>query len=221
MELKEPVPKGDSLTSICESIANKVRSEIFKEHALALACIVLVKPRTIPKTTSGKIQRSKTHIAFINNSLQELFRKDFDGSETEALPSDQQVLTQPKTVTMTAIKKTPDEIRALDSKEIKAMLINCISEIAHLNKNEIKDNVAVSTFMDSLSLAQFKGLLENTFGVKAFSDEYLFRDTTTVKKLVSVVKAGSAVDDGDGNGAVSVNTAVGSGSPGCCGCVVM
>ena len=221
MELKEPVPKGDSLTSICESIANKVRSEIFKEHALALASIVLVKPRTIPKTTSGKIQRSKTRIAFINKSLQELFRKDFDGSETEALPSDQQVLTQPKTVTMTAIKKTPDEIRALDSKEIKAMLINCISEIAQLNKNEIKDNVAVSTFMDSLSLAQFKGLLENTFGVKAFSDEYLFRDTTTVKKLVSVVKAGSAVDDGDGNGAVSVNTAVGSGSPGCCGCVVM
>ena len=100
------------------------------------------------------------------------------------------------------------------------MLINSISQIAQLNKNEIKDNAALSTFMDSLSLAQFKGLLETTFGVKAFSDEYLFRDTTNVKKLVNVVKAGSAPDDGDGSGVVSAN-AVWSGGPGCCGCVVM
>jgi len=220
MELKEPVPKGESLASICGSIANKVRSEIFKEHALALASIVFVKPRTIPKTTSGKIQRSKTRTAFINKSLQELFRTDFDGSEIEVLPSEQ-VSANQKSVTTPAITKAPHEIRALDTNEIKAMLVNCISQIAQLNKNEIKDNVAVSTFMDSLSLAQFKGLLETTFGVKSFSDEYLFRDTTTVKKLANVVKAGSAADDGDGNGAVSVNAAMGSGGPGCCGCVVM
>ena len=224
MELKEPVPKGDNLTSICGSIANKVRSEIFKEHALSLESIVLVKPRTIPKTTSGKIQRSKTRAAFINKSLQELYRKDFDGGEigvnSDTLSSEN-VLTNKTTVTTVAITtKTPEEIRALDSKEIKAMLVNSISQIAQLNKNEIKDNAALSTFMDSLSLAQFKGLLETTFGVKAFSDEYLFRDTTNVKKLVNVVKAGSAPDDGDGSGVVSAN-AVGSGGPGCCGCVVM
>eukprot|EP00574_Skeletonema_japonicum_P004634 CAMPEP_0201723518 /NCGR_PEP_ID=MMETSP0593-20130828/7557_1 /ASSEMBLY_ACC=CAM_ASM_000672 /TAXON_ID=267983 /ORGANISM="Skeletonema japonicum, Strain CCMP2506" /LENGTH=923 /DNA_ID=CAMNT_0048214643 /DNA_START=35 /DNA_END=2807 /DNA_ORIENTATION=- len=220
MELKDPIPKGDNLTSICVSIANKIRSEVVKEHSLALSSIVLVKPRTIPKTTSGKIQRSKTRAAFINRSLQELYRKDFDGSEDiEASPTEQ-ISTNTKTVTTTAITKTPEEIRALDSKEIKAMLINSISQISQLNKNEIKENVAVSTFMDSLSLAQFKGLLETTFGVKAFSDEYLFRDTTTVKKLVNVVKAGSAPDDGDGSGVVLANAA-GSGGPGCCGCVVM
>ena len=222
MELKEPVPKGDKLTSICESIANKVRSEIFKEHALALESIVLVKPRTIPKTTSGKIQRSKTCAAFINKSLQELYRKDFDGSEIgaygDALPSKKDLADKTKG-TSNAIKKTPEEIRELAYKEIKEMLINSISQIAQVGKNEIKDNVALSTFMDSVSLAQFKGLLETTYGVKAFSDEYLFRDTTTVKKLVNVVKAGSAPDDGDGSGAVK--QAAGSGGPGCCGCVVM
>jgi acyl-CoA synthetase (AMP-forming)/AMP-acid ligase II len=222
MELKGPVPKGDTLTSICESIANKVRSEIFKEHALALESIVLVKPRTIPKTTSGKIQRSKTCAAFINKSLQQLYRRDFDGSEIglygDELPSQKDLAKKTKG-TQSPITKTPEEIRKLEYKEIKEMLMNSISQIAQVSKNDIKENVALSTFMDSVSLAQFKGLLETSYGVKAFSDEYLFRDTTTVKKLVNVVKAGAAQDDGDGTG-VSTK-AVGSGGPGCCGCVVM
>ena len=223
MELKEPVHKGDNLTSVCESIASKVRSEVFKEHALALESIVLLKARTIPKTTSGKIQRSKTRVAFFNKSLQELYRKNFDSSaigdyNATLLATDGS--TNTPTVRATAITKTPDEIRALAHKEIKAMLIDSISQIAQISKNDIKDNIALSTIMDSLSLAQFKGLLENTYGVKAFSDEYLFRDTTTLKKLVNVVKAGFALDDGDGSVAVAT-TAVGSGSPGCCGCVVM
>lgn len=219
MELKEPVPKGDKLTSICESIANKVRSEIFKEHSLALESVVLVKPRTIPKTTSGKIQRSKTCAAFINKSLQQLFRKDFDGSEIgvygDALPSKKDLVNK---TNGTVNKMTPEEIRQLEYKEIREMLLDSISQIAQVSKNEIKENVALTSFMDSVTLAQLKGLLETTYGVKAFSDEYLFRDTTTVKKLVNVVKAGSAPDDGEGG---STSKAAGSGGPGCCGCIVM
>lgn len=220
MELKEPIPKGDKLTSICESISNKVRSEIFKEHALALQSIVLVKPRTIPKTTSGKIQRSKACASFINKTLEELFRKDFDGSEigmySDDLPSKKELADKAKGKSNA---KTPEEIRELEYKEIKAMLIKSIVQIAKVNKSEIKDNAALNTFMDSVSLAQFKGLLETTYGVKAFSDEYLFRDSTTVKKLVNVVKAGSARDDGGSSGGIA--KAAGSGGPGCCGCVVM
>jgi hypothetical protein len=49
--------------------------------------------------------------------------------------------------------------------------------------------------MDSVSLAQLKGMLEGQYAVKPLSDEYLFRDTTTIKKLVEIVKVGEAQDD--------------------------
>jgi hypothetical protein len=48
--------------------------------------------------------------------------------------------------------------------------------------------------LDSLSLSQFKGMLENSYSVD-ISDEYLFRESTTLLKLVEVVKLGYAPDD--------------------------
>jgi len=52
----------------------------------------------------------------------------------------------------------------------------------------------MATMMDSLSLSQFKGLLEAQYATK-LSDEYLFREGSTIHKLVEVVKLGYAPDD--------------------------
>ena len=52
--------------------------------------------------------------------------------------------------------------------------------------------------MDSLTISQFKGLVENLYHVRPLSDEYLFRESCTVAKLAEVVKLGYAPDDGDG-----------------------
>ena len=73
MEFKEQLPKS----SQHESIADKVRAEIFKEHSLSLSFIVFAKPKTMPKTTSGKIQRSRAQQAFLGKKLQEVFRKAY------------------------------------------------------------------------------------------------------------------------------------------------
>jgi len=43
-----------------EEIAAAVRKALFEEHELRLSALCLIKPGTIPKTTSGKIQRRKT-----------------------------------------------------------------------------------------------------------------------------------------------------------------
>jgi hypothetical protein len=51
--------------------------------------------------------------------------------------------------------------------------------------------------MDSLTLSQFKGLLETQYATM-LSDEYLFREGSNVLKLVEIVKIGYAPDDIDG-----------------------
>jgi hypothetical protein len=55
------------------------------------------------------------------------------------------------------------------------------------------------SFMDSINMSQFKGLLEAQYGTK-LSDEYLFREDVNISKLTDVVRLGFAADDQQGAG---------------------
>jgi len=224
MELREPSPKGNKQR---ESIADIVRAEILKEHSLSISCIVLVKQKTIPKTTSGKIQRSKAMQAFREKSLQEVYRKDYptgdgaDNGHVEIKVKGQETDAVTGAANAALEKKmSPSQLRALNKKAIREMLIDTISQLANLAPSSVKDGAALNSYMDSVTLAQLKGALETRYAVKPMSDAYLFNDTTTLKKLVEVVKVGEARDD-TGEGASGNANASGGGGPGCCGCVVM
>ena len=232
MELKEILHS----TNKYEMISDLVRAEIFKEHSLSLSCIVLVKQKTMPKTTSGKIQRSKAKLAFVEKKLQEVHRKDFStcaASYTEHIDNDEEKQSEslrnidanreklPKPVP--GERLTSAEVRALDRNTIRNLLLESISQLANIDKSSIPDGAPLTSYMDSVTLAQLKGLLESRYAVSAMSDAYLFCDATTLMKLVEVVKTGAAKDDtgvgisGGGNIASG-----GGGSPvGCCGCAVM
>ena len=56
---------------ICE-IEACIREAVINEHEIALDTIVLVGPGTIPKTTSGKIQRARTRRMWLQGSFESL-----------------------------------------------------------------------------------------------------------------------------------------------------
>eukprot|EP01105_Mastigella_eilhardi_P003765 TRINITY_DN1490_c0_g1_i2.p1 TRINITY_DN1490_c0_g1~~TRINITY_DN1490_c0_g1_i2.p1 ORF type:complete len:3304 (-),score=649.04 TRINITY_DN1490_c0_g1_i2:2421-12332(-) len=58
-------------------IASVVQTEVFKAHALSLYAVAVLKPRTIPKTTSGKIKRAKCKQDFLDNALAAICVKTF------------------------------------------------------------------------------------------------------------------------------------------------
>lgn len=229
MELKESTNK-------CEMISDLVRAEIFKEHSLSLSCIVFVKQKTMPKTTSGKIQRSKAKLAFVEKKLQELYRKDFSTCAalyTEHIDNDEEKQSEsirntdanrerlPKPIP--GERLTSAEVRALDRPTIRNLLLESISQLANIDKSSIPDGAPLTSYMDSVTLAQLKGLLESRYAVSTMSDAYLFCDATTLVKLVEVVKTGAAKDDtGVGISGGGTKASGGGGSPvGCCGCAVM
>lgn len=57
-------------------IARAIRDAVSSSHGLALACVCLLKTRTIPKTTSGKIARAWCRRGYLEGSLQVLHRVD-------------------------------------------------------------------------------------------------------------------------------------------------
>jgi len=52
-----------------EEIFQAIRREVSAEHELPVDAIVLIKPGSIPKTSSGKIQRHACKAGFLNDSL--------------------------------------------------------------------------------------------------------------------------------------------------------
>lgn len=226
LELKDPPPKPKELQSMCETIASAIKSEISKEFALSLTCIAILKARSIPKTTSGKVSRSRAKRAFLSGGLDELYRSQFKGAPVTNTASSicadysSEVIDEVKLAAVSIA--SPSNIQSLDRQEIRVLLLNAMCQIANIDKSLVSDASPLNTFMDSVSLAQLKGMLEGQYGVKSLSDEYLFRDTTTLNKLVEIVKVGGAQDDtaassaGNGN-AQSAPTSVSGQSGGIAG----
>lgn len=66
-ELREPAPAGDALSSLVGDIVRRVSARVGRRPARVL----LVKPGTIPKTSSGKIQRYRVARMILEGRLRE------------------------------------------------------------------------------------------------------------------------------------------------------
>lgn len=212
MELKEVKNQG-----LCQALATSIRSAINQEHSLGINELVFIEPRTIPKTSSGKIARSWCRKAFLNGSLKVIFRQSFKTSassfETEARQSD---------VRVEQIRSHMDAnaVRGMEKSELLTRLTTDIAIMASIPESSVDKSTNLVSILDSLTISQFKGLLESKYFTK-LSDEYLFRESTTPQKLVEVVKLGFAPDDGEGEQSsahTTVETGKASGLAGALGC---
>jgi hypothetical protein len=84
----------------------------------------------------------------------------------------------------------------MDKKDI---LNRLKTELERLGAAEaIATDVPIATILDSISISQFKGILEGRFAVKPLPDDYLFHESCNLNKLAEVVRLGYAPDGGDG-----------------------
>jgi acyl-CoA synthetase (AMP-forming)/AMP-acid ligase II len=197
VELKE-VPSTKDISAICDPLASQLRSLINQDHSISLSSITFLKPRTVPKTSSGKIARSWCRKAYIAGTLNIVYQKSFKVETTSLEIEQDQTVTehQPPATTnqQQGVSNNAIAIRAMNKETILKMLVTDVSRAANMNINSVDTKAALVHMLDSLSITQFKGMLENNYFVK-LSDEYLFRETTTITKLVEVVKLGYAPDD--------------------------
>lgn len=205
LELRE-VPKD--VNEACEPLVEVIRSVILQEHSLSLADIVLLKPKSVPKTTSGKIARSWCRKGYLANTLHVVYRKNYQKNEVAALEIDQPA----KEMSMNDVIK----LRAMDKNTLLTKLKADVSKLSGSSHEAIATDVPLATLLDSLSVSQFKGQLEACYSVTKLSDEYLFREASTLNKIVEVVRLGYAPDDGDGH-TTAAATAVEQGQGGLAG----
>lgn len=228
--------KDDTITSAQLLAAIEViKSTITSEHGLGLSSVCLLRPRTVPKTTSGKIARAWCRKAFLDNTLSILQRwdgtpdnvptaptattvtatatinsKGSSGHSSEDLSMDKKAIEdqQPEPLLLETIRSLP--IPEL-VKQLSKTLVRVASQSASPLSEPINTTASmISMGMDSLTIIQFKAVIERNYHCNGLPDEFFFTQLCTIDELAQAVHTGELtpkqkhamdagmIDNGDG-----------------------
>ncbi|WP_145055562.1 aminotransferase class I/II-fold pyridoxal phosphate-dependent enzyme [Lignipirellula cremea] len=159
-----------------------IRSAITIEHDLPPDAVILVRAGSIPKTSSGKIQRHATRDDFLNGDLSIV--ADWRLWKTDALfdkQSDPPAVTRQKPAEKAAAPALPANQRVLDV---------VMDQVRLLAKERGKtlhadSNIVVDIGLDSLERLQVANALEQIFGGR-FPDEVLERIETVREVALAI-----------------------------------
>lgn len=187
LELRE----GNYDPSKYDAISKSLRSVISESNGISPKEIVFVAPKTIPKTTSGKISRSRCRDEYLKKSLQEVAHitfADTDVKEASSLPID----VQPMEIEATNGSRIPGEVDVLPT----------ITESVH-NPSE-SDTVNLPSQLDKVDTCALHGeelestLLEDVCflcGIQSYTVTISFNE---VRESFTGVKHRFARDDESG-----------------------
>lgn len=138
----------------CQEIVDNIRQDISVQHQLQVYGILLIKTGSIPKTSSGKIQRHACKNGFLNGSLNVVFQSILDHKLVE-----HGVIGEETTGLSLEIE---DEIAA----RVIGILNEAMAEIGVVSRISLTSTLQSHLGLDSLGLVELAAKLENVFGIK-------------------------------------------------------
>lgn len=142
-----------------DEVIEAIRRDISQEHELQVYAIALIKTMSIPKTSSGKIQRHSCKLQFLNNTLSIVssnifaYKQTVEESEQEDLPELETILKE---------KVSLGEIR------------NLIASILQIKESQIFLNRPLNRLgIDSIQAAEIKYQIEVKYGLVISMESFL------------------------------------------------
>ncbi|HEX6501149.1 MAG TPA: AMP-binding protein [Micromonosporaceae bacterium] len=137
-----------------DQLASVVRAEVLARTQLPLAVVALVPPRSVPRTSSGKVQRSRCREAFL------------DGAYDEALTGDAAALAA----------LTDVRARATATSELTTVICGIIAGVCEIPDCGPTDSLTEKG-LDSVRAAEAAAVLEDALGLTVPLDAVLFAPT--------------------------------------------
>ena len=132
-----------------EEVMNAIRQAVTEEHEVQVYAVVLIKPGSIPKTSSGKIQRRATRAQFESGTLNVV------GSNVLKISDIAYEGTRLQRSELLAL--TPLECQPL----LEAYLIEQVARVLSIASNDINHQEPLSTLgLDSLKVFELKNRVE-------------------------------------------------------------
>jgi natural product biosynthesis luciferase-like monooxygenase protein len=137
------------------AIIDRVRRAVIEEHELQLYATVLIRPGSLPKTSSGKIQRRACRAAFLDGTLERVA----EWKEPSAFESEPHALS----------KSSPDifpDIRLESREAIQSWLVSQFSVRLGVDPSGIDIGQSIDNYgMDSLKAIELAHSIETNLGV--------------------------------------------------------
>ncbi len=160
-----------SLPLDTEATIKSIRQKVAEEHQLQAYAIILIKPGSIPKTSSGKIQRYACRDAFLAGTL-EVMASSILGQMPQS------------SVTQTA---EPDAAARSDSSRqflLELDLCNEIGRILRISSDQLTAQDTLNSLgLDSLKVVEIKNYLETKYGLSLPIEVFL--EQITISKIAS------------------------------------
>ncbi|MHC5779062.1 condensation domain-containing protein [Nostoc sp.] len=151
-----------------EEVIAAIRQAVPEEHEVQVYAVVLIKPGTIPKTSSGKIQRRATRAQFLAGQLGIIGSSIFDSADDWG----NQVSLSRELILVTPREKRLDLL--------VPYLQTQIARVLKVAPSQVKEEVSLSTLgLDSLMVFELKNQIQVDLGV-TISIEDFFKDVSVV-----------------------------------------
>ncbi|BDA68746.1 non-ribosomal peptide synthetase [Calothrix sp. PCC 7716] len=164
-----------------EEVINAIRQAVTEEHEVQVYAVVLIKPGSIPKTSSGKIQRRATRAQFESGTLNVvgsnvLKISDIAGKETRLQRSEFLALT-------------PLECQPV----LEAYLIEQVARVLSIASNDINPQEPLITLgLDSLKVFELKNRVEVDLEVEVSVADFF--EGMSTRSLVTKILAQMTTD---------------------------
>ncbi|MBE9103653.1 amino acid adenylation domain-containing protein, partial [Nostoc cf. edaphicum LEGE 07299] len=162
-------------------VASAIRQSITEEHEVQVYGVVLIKPGTIPKTSSGKIQRRGT-------------RAQFENGELNVVESD---ILKISDIARNETKLQRSELLALSPREcqpiLESYLIELLAGVLSIAPDDINPQEPLSTLgLDSLKVFELKNRIEVDLEVEVSVADFF--EGMSTRSLVTKILAQIAAD---------------------------
>ncbi len=141
-------------------VAQAIKSAVLAHHRVDVAHIVLIKPGSVPKTSSGKIQRHECRRQFLEGELDEFGRLSRD----QEAPS--------MTIPTEAPQLGLDELSSTDHQSRVDLLTEYLADLAAYiigcGVEPLLDTPLMSAGLDSLKAMELQYAIEERLGVRLF-----------------------------------------------------
>jgi aryl carrier-like protein len=150
-----------------QAIASQVRQAIMAEHRVPLYSLVLIRPGSLPKTSSGKIQRGEARKKYLARELDVVAEWTFDAAS---------IMAEPMVNLVKPAEETPDE------RAIKTWLRQRIAQAISVPAEQIAEDEPLSHYvLDSITIVAIARDLELWLG-RSVAPTILF-DSPTLETL--------------------------------------
>lgn len=163
-----------------EEVASAIRRAVAEAHELDVYAVVLIKTGTLPKTSSGKVQRRRCRDQFQRDALQQIGRS-IRSAPSRPLPRDNAV---PGMLLAALVEAAPEHRPPL----VVSYLRHQIAGAVGVPPGQISvDESFMALGLDSLRLLELQSRLESELGVGVPLERFL--DHPTIAALGTAVLA--------------------------------